>query len=371
MSMESNAFLPALRQLPAVNDMTALSSEEIRARIVGMDRGQFAVDVSLGVEEALQALYDERNVPDVLQEAYSFAFSGKAEDGVSLLDNYRDARDRGDQAEDGFVSNLKGKVAELRTEELLEERMPGWDWEIAQNANQPVWDLVGRGPDGQEMLIQVKTGTEGYATAVVEAMQESPNVPFAVSTEIFDAISESNPELVGRLVDIGSNADLTENVEEGLGTLAGNLGVDVPDRLGDALPFVAEIVLGVRLIWQILRTERELSGVDLDYRARVHGVRTLTLMSRFGINQVLIWSGVSVGSSGGTLAMPGAGTVVGGVVGGAVGLGGGMALNRALQSRIEEVAIKLVGGDADYVFYLMNKAAVDGLAGSFATTNAA
>ena len=371
MSMESNAFLPALRQLPAIDDLAALSSEEIRARIVGMDRGQFATDVSLGVEEAAKALFDARNVPDVLREAYVRAFPDKAEEGISLNAAFRDANEGGSQALTGFVSNLKGKVAELQLKGQLEALNPGWDFELAQNANQPIWDIAGTGPDGQEMLFQVKTGAEDYAADVVDAIQVSPTVWFAVSTEVYDAIASSHPELLeGMIFDIGSNEELTDNVMDGLGTLASNLGVDVPDSLGQALPFVAEIVLGLRLIWQILRTERELSGVDLDDRGRVHGIRTLALMSRYGINQVLIWSGVGVGYTGGTI-VPGVGNVAGGIVGGAAGLVGGMALNRALQPRIQELAIKFAGGDADYVFYLMNKAAVDGLAGSFATTNAA
>ena len=371
MSMESNGLLPALRQLPAVGDLAALSSEEIRARIVGMDRGQFATDVSLGVEEAAKALFDARNVPDVLQEAYVRAFSDKAEEGISLLAAFRDAGESGSQALIGFVSNLKGKVAELKLEDQLEALNPGWEFELAQNANQPIWDIAGTGPDVQEMLFQVKTGAEDYAADVVDAIQVSPTVWFGVSTEIYDAIASSHPELLdGKMFDIGSNEELTDNVKDGLDTLAGNLGVDVPDSLGQALPYVAEIVLGLRLIWQILRTERELSGVDLDDRGRVHGIRTLALMSRFGINQVLIWSGVGIGSAGGTI-VPGVGNVAGGVVGGIAGLAGGMALNRALQPRIEEVVIKLIGGDEDYIFYLINKAAIDGLAGSFATTNAA
>ena len=45
-----------------------------------------------------------------------------------------------------------------------------------------------------------------------------------------------------------------------------------------------------------------------------------------------------------------------------------MLLNRALQPRIEEVAVRLVGGDD--VFYLMNKQAIDEIGQSLAATNA-
>ena len=50
------------------------------------------------------------------------------------------------------------------------------------------------------------------------------------------------------------------------------------------------------------------------------------------------------------------------------GIGGGMMLNRLLQPRIEEVAMKLIGGDADDMFYLMNKVEVDQVGDSLAAT---
>ena len=43
----------------------------------------------------------------------------------------------------GFVSNLKGKIAELEAEGLLEDRFSGYDFSIADNLNQPGWDLRG------------------------------------------------------------------------------------------------------------------------------------------------------------------------------------------------------------------------------------
>ena len=46
-------------------------------------------------------------------------------------------------------------------------------------------------------------------------------------------------------------------------------------------------------------------------------------------------------------------------------------LNRLLQPRIEEVAMKLISGDADNMFYLMNKVEVDQVGDSLAATQAA
>ena len=48
-----------------------------------------------------------------------------------------------------------------------------------------------------------------------------------------------------------------------------------------------------------------------------------------------------------------------------------MMLNRRLEPRIEEVAIKLVGGDADDTFYLMNRVEIDRVGESLAATRTA
>ena len=96
----------------------------------------------------------------------------------------------------------------------------------------------------------------------------------------------------------------------------------------------------------------------------------MALSSRFGINQVCMWAGAGAGTAAGTV-VPGVGNVVTGLGGGLAGIGGGMALNKMLQPRIEEVAMRLIGGDADDMFYLMNKAEIDGLGQSFVTTRVA
>ena len=256
------------------------------------------------------------------------------------------------------------------TRKALVTRESGYDFELDASPTQPGWDLIGTSPDRPNIFAQVKFGDETYADNTLEAMREHTNYLFAVSSEIYDRISQSHPELLDRLVGIGPAAELTESVRDGLGTLAENYGVDVPDSIGEALPLVGEVVLGLKLVWNMVKTERELADVDLTDRTRVHGVRVLVLASRFGINQVCMLAGSSAGAAAGT-AVPGAGTVVGGLAGGMAGLGGAMMLNRLLEPRIEEVAIKLVGGDADDVFYLMNRVEIDRIGESLAATRPA
>ena len=368
--MESLSLLPCLRELPKTEDVDRLDTDEAIARIRTMDRGHFAIEVSQATEEVLEALFQARNVPDELNEAYGRAFSSIANQGTSLHKRYEEMLERGPQSVTGFVSNLKGKVAELKAEAALEGRYPGYDFDLAKSATQPGWDLIGTSPDGDDIFVQVKAGAEEYTGGVVDAIQEHPGIGFAVSSEIYQSIKESHPEILERVIDIVPVAELTEDVKDGLVKLAANLDVDVPDSWAGVLPFVGEVVLGIRLIWDIVRTEQELTGVDLTDRSRVHGVRALALMSRFGINQVCMWSGGAGGTAAGSV-IPGVGNLTGGLAGSLVGIGGGMMLNRLLQPRIEEITMKLIGGDADDIFYLMNKAEVDQVGGSLAATQVA
>ena len=330
-----------------------------------MDKDFFALEVSQAAEEALDALFEARNVPDVLNEAFGLAFSDDSQT-KPLAEYFAEVTERGDRSVVGFVSSLKGKVAELESVRQLEELHPGYKFEIAANPNQPVYDLIGRGPEGAEdVLVQVKAGGLGYAGDVMQRMEESPeHVYFAVSSELYDKLMEVDPDAAGRLVDTGIEiAQFTEDVKSGLGTLASNSGIDVPDSIGEALPYVGEIVLGIRLISQMVSTEGELRGVEVSDRARVHGIRTLALMSRFGVTQVCAMAGGAAG----TAVNPGVGTAVGSIG----GAGGAILLNRLLEPRMESVAITIMGGDRDEVFYLMNKSAIDAIGSYLSATSAA
>ena len=366
--MKSLSLMSELEKLPSSEER--LERADFLPKIRAMDREQFAIEVSIATEETLEGLFRWRNVDDDLTKGYIEAFGRKAEEGKSLHEHWGEMQERGEASMRGFRSALKGKVAEFKSEEILEERFPGYEFELADSVNQPGWDLIGTSNDGKDILVQVKTGTEGYADEVVDAMEESPNIAFAVSSEIFGAIEESHPELASRLIDIGTNEELTENVKDGLEKLAANRGIDMPDSIGEMLPYVGEVVLGFRLIRSIGNTERELSDVELTDRSRVHGIRTLALIARFGINSVSAFVGGAGGVSAGSI-IPGIGNIIGGIVGSIGGLFVGRQVHKALEPKIEELAIGLVGGDSDDLFYWMNKVEIDQLGQSFAATQVA
>ena len=126
--MQSLSLLPELRKLPAADDLDSLDTDDTVTRIRGMDRNHFAIEVSQATEEVMEALFKARNVPDELTEAYRISFSNVAENW-SLHERYREMMDRGPGSVTGFVSNLKGKVAELKVESLLEERYPSYNFD--------------------------------------------------------------------------------------------------------------------------------------------------------------------------------------------------------------------------------------------------
>ena len=313
MAMRSLELLPALSNLPASGDITQFTFAESSRHLRSTDGNMLAIEVSEGVDETLEGL-SQANVPDDVEAAFSLLYPNS---DIPAHEYYENTLALGERSATGFISNLKGKVAELKTAELLEERFQGYDFEIARDLNQPVWDVHGISSEGTgEILVQVKMGGEAYASDVLGRMQDDPDVLFAVSSEIHDKIIERTPELADQLIDLDvSNLDFTEDLEGNLGILASNSGFDIPDSLTEILPYVGEIILGIRLIMDIVSTERDLSEVALPDRSRMHALRALMLMSKFGVTTVCSTVGGMAGGSAGTLGLPGVGTVVGGIAG--------------------------------------------------------
>ena len=167
-----------------------------------------------------------------------------------------------------------------------------------------------------------------------------------------------------RLLDMGADWELVEGVEDGLGTLAANLGIDLPDSLTRILPCAAAIAAGARLIYGVIRTEREFREADRTTRNKIQVVQALTLMARMGITTVLSAAGASGGAAAGT-AIPGVGNLVGSGVGAMGGGLMGMYLNRRLQPRMLQLGLGICGLEEDDLFYFKNKSRVERLALSF------
>ena len=370
MSMHSSALLPELQKLPSSEDAQGLDFSDTVARLREMDKGHFAIEMSEIVETTLEAVFEARNVPDVLLEAHEQSFPNY--DG-SLNDHYRELQERSPEAVVGMINNLKGKVAELEMVPLAEEQRPGYKFNLAEDPNQEGWDLHGVGPEGSpDIYIQVKTRGVASASEVIERMEQSPNVQFALNQELYGKILESDPDFADRMIETRrSNLEYTEGTESGLELLASNAGFDVPDSIGGMLPYAGEIILGIRLVMDTVSTERDFKDVELDDRARVHALKALVLMSRFGVTMVVTTAGGAAGSAAGTALFPGIGTTIGGVAGSLGGAGAAVFLNRRLQPQMMEVGMAIAGVDEDDMFYFRNKKVIDGIGASLAETKVA
>jgi hypothetical protein len=354
--VKSLDLLPSLLELPSAASPPANWKDAARA-LVEMDRDQLGIECAVGGEGALLTLFHWRNVPDDLQDAFSDAFS---QSGMSLRDHYEEVVERGPEAVTGFLSCLKGKLFEHRLTEVLQERFPGYTFTIGENPTQPVWDLVGRSADGAEMLVQAKIGGATYAGEVIDRMDQSPDVVFGVGREIYDTILKARPDLADQLVNSGiPSLAFTQETASDLSTLSENLGIDVPDSLGEILPYVGEIVLAVKFIIDVIQTEQHLKEIRIEDRMRAHVMRALVLISRFGLSAVCTTLGTLAGSG----APP-----FGPIAGALAGFGASVYLNSKLKGRILELALWITGLSMDDLFYLRNKGALDKLGASFAAS---
>lgn len=386
--MQSINLLSELEQIPLRAEHGRYTYKDVIERSGLMRNDLFAVEIAAGVEESLSELLDEvqlawsmvkeaslsalleaRNVPDDLIEAYRLASPGVAADH-SLHERYLEMVDRGPESVTPFISNLKGKLGELKVQDHLQQEFPGYSFAIATDQNQPGWDILATSPDGTTEQIQVKVGGEDYAGEVLSRMQEDPDVLFAVSNEIRATVLAEHPELSAQFIDSNlSNYELTTEVEEGLDLLVDNSDVAVPDTVGGILPYATEIVLGIRLLRDIVNTERDFEAVAFDDRKRVHAMKALVLFQRFGISAVLTTVGGAAGGTVGSI-VPFIGNIIG-AIGGAIG-GAGLAayLNSKLRPHMLEIGMELAGVTEDDLFYFKNKVPIDRIGESLARTAA-
>ena len=207
---------------------------------------------------------------------------------------------------------------------------------------------------------------------MIEIMEQSPDVQFALNQELYDKILESNPDFGDQMTETRrSNLEYTQGTEGGLELLASNAGFDVPDSIGGMLPYAGEIILGIRLVMDVVSIERDFKDVELDDRARVHALKALVLMSWFGVTTVFTTAGGAAGSAAGTALFPGVGTTIGGVAGSLGGAGTAVFLNRRLQPQMMEVGMAIAGVDEDDMFYFRNKRVIEEIGASLAETEVA
>ena len=359
--LKSMSFYKDICELPSIDGPYG-PFETTMNKLFETDRDRFSVELSMGVDRTLRTLLDGGNVPDEsreeLRKAYSMSFSNSDQ---SLEDHYRDILGRCENASEGFISNLKGKVAELRAVSTLESNYPDHDFMVHPNPIEPVSDIIGSPPLGSEDLpVQIKMGNVDYASNVADRMQEHPNILFGLGSELYDKIAESRPDLSQKSFDLGiSNSDLTEEIRRSLGIMSGNNSFDVPDSVGDILDMAGPAIVGIKILINLVMVERDYNEVELDERARIHALTALLLMSKFGVTAVC----TTLGSALGTI-IPGPGNVAG-IIGGA---GISLYVNRQIGPKIRELTALLVNLDEEELFYLRHKLDIDKIGESLMST---
>lgn len=366
--MQSLNLMPELLKLPVGPTDSPKSSRDHLTTLIGADRALYAAEISSASSAGLWTVFDEANVDDNLRAAYEAQYPNLAANH-SLNEYWQSMMDRGEESMQGFISGIKGKIAELNAAEQL--RDAGYtNVTIAENPTQPVIDITAIPPGGgAEVHLQVKTGGADYAREVLDAMAQTPEVHFIVSSEIQDQISESAPEMAERMLELDADLELVNGIQDGLETLSNNMGLDIPDSLAEIIPYGVAIAASARLLYGVIRTEREFRAADRTTRNKIQVVQTLTLMSRMGISSVLAYAGGLGGTAAGS-AIPGVGNLAGGIAGSLAGAGMGIYLNRHLQPRMLSLALSITGLEQDDLFYFKNKPRIDLLALSFQRTAA-
>lgn len=352
--MKSVKYIQDLESIPvsSISSPQNKWSEEIINRSDKLKGESYAIEAGVATEIGLISAFNKFNIDDSYFEAFSKAYPRLSET-VSLYQKSQEATEAGVRSMTSIVSNVKAKVFEMELNESLTKTYPGWDFQLAEKANQPIWDIKGVGPNGEEILVQAKMYAENSASKVKGAMGDNPDVYFATSSEVQNKIIENSPELSDQLILTNtSNIELTEDVSSGLDQLMSNYGLDVPDKIGDYLPFVAEIVLGVKLLIEIAKVNRDFSKIDLNDKRRIQGLRAIMAISRFGIVSVLAITGGAIGGPFGALG----------------GVGAAMIINKQIKPHINEIALKLMELDNDELVYLKNKESIDSLAAKFTNT---
>lgn len=355
--MKSYQMLESLKKIPkSASTSSDLSKEEMFSHLETLKDRDVVLQAGIYSSIIGYQILETRNVPDELFAAYASQYSQLSNSGVSLYEKYVEVYEKGEGSISGLVNGVKGKQFEYYVQDLLPDRYPNYEFSIAESANQPIWDIKGINQEnGEEMLIQVKMMAPDQANHLSNIMQSNPDVYYATSSEIREKILAAKPELQEQFIPIDiSSYEFTQDVQDGLETLRENLGIDLPDEVFALAPYSTEIVLGIRLLFDLASVNRDFKQVQATGKARLGAVKALILFSRFGINTIL---GV-VGSSLGTIAIPGIGTVIGVVAGVYVG----SKLNRKIAPYSLKIAYTLVGLNEEDVFYFKNMERVHDLA---------
>ena len=368
MTMQSSNLVPVLQELPGGESGQRRSFREIITDLVNTDRATYAAEFASAVSMGMWPVFGDAilstDFPGTeINESYLQAAYERThlfDPDVDVAERWRQALADGEDDKEDLLDDLKGIVAEFNARDQLNQR--GYNLELAEDRFQRGWDLHGTAPNGEYVQIQVRAGdSEAQIDRTIRDMQET-DYPFAVGSDIHDGISDEAPELVDRIVaTMGSDFDLVQSMEDGLETLSEAFGI------AEAIPGAGAIIAASRLVYSVVKTEKEFKAADRTTKNKIQVVQTLTLMSRMGVTTVLATAGGMGGAAAGSF-LPGIGNLIVGIVGSVGGVGMGMYLNRRLQPHMLNLALDITGLTNDDLFYYKNKPRIDTVAVNFQRT---
>ena len=323
---------------------------------------------SIAAEGFFASMFEYRNVPDQLFEAYSAAMENVSQE-YTLYDRYNLNVEKGEGSVNGFINDIKGKYSEINFRDTqlknVQDQFPELGiekLELYPASNFPGSDIYGLNADGEKVFdIQIKTGDEAYADDVVAAMKNNSDLPFGVSREINNKIAQAYPEYSDRILSgfEPTNLEMHEDVSQGLEILSGNFGIDIPDKIGGVIPLIAEIVLGLKLIGEYRKTKKEYDPSLVTEKRKINALKTILLINRFGLASILAMVGANWGRLGGLF-----GTMAG-AIGGAFS---GKYISKKIQPYLLEFSLGILGINNDDLFYYKNKSTIDNISLDFSET---
>ena len=359
MALRSLNLLPALTEVPSEASRRQKSHREFVADLLSCDPALHAAEAAAGASFALWGIFSHVNVDDRLFEAYEMAYPGLAADH-SLNEHFLRVSETGESSLTGFISGLKGKLAEIHAKETLEQN--GYtNVEIAENATQSGWDINAISSSGEREFFQVKTGADSYASEVSAAMESQPDLNFMVSSEIYQRVIDTSPEYVDRLTDVGYDYTSVNEITDGLTQLSENMGLDISDGIGEVLPYLGTVISAGRVTYSVVKVESEFKHLNRTTKNRVQFVQIVPLAVRIYVVALLAILCGAVGTS--------VSPVIGTIIGSAVGVVFGLYLNQRLQPHVKRLTEKTVRISPDDLFYYKHKPRIDKVAMRFHETS--
>ncbi|WP_214786067.1 DUF456 domain-containing protein [Exiguobacterium sp. s183] len=346
--MESIKLLNELERLPKTE---TISGDDFKFQafntLVSLKNRDAMLEAGIQSGLAGYQLLELRNVPDGLSKSFELQYPRLFENGTSLYSKYVELEKSGEQSVQGLINGLKGKYFEQHVHEQLSDQYPEYKFQIAELSNQPIWDIKGiHNGTGEELFIQVKMMNSKRVHDLKEIMKENPDIYYATSTEIREKILEHSPELMEQFIPIDiSEYTFTQEVEEGLALLAGNYGLDLPDKVFELVDFAPEIMLGVRTLFDIAQVQRDFGQVKTTDKSRLAAAKVLILISKFGVNVFF----VKIGSLAGFAVHP-----VAGVAGGFTGHIVARKINKEIAPHSLKLAYQLLQLSETDIFYFKN-----------------